>query len=93
VSGSPPRVGVLIGPSRLEEGLRMASALPLADSEVEIILTGPRLGGSDEIATHIETIQDFEIPVLARFQDERVTTATTEEIARRLTEYDHVLSF
>lgn len=91
--GRPRKVGVLVRPERVEEGLRMASALPLCDNEVEVILLGERLPGSDMIATHLDTLSLSDVPVLGTFTDPRVSTATTAELAARLPGYDHVITF
>ncbi len=89
----PPRVGVLLLSGRVEEGLRMASALPLADNEVEVIVLAERLPDSDALGSHLQTLDEFECPVFAAFSDERVTTLPTPELAARLPGYDHVISF
>lgn len=71
----------------------MASALPLADSEVEVIVTGSSLPRNEEVATHLETLADFEVNVLAPFDDPRVMPLDTSDLAARLGGYDHVITF
>lgn len=90
---TPPLVGVLIGPERIEEGLRMASALPLAENEVEVVLLGAALGDNAEIATHLDSLELEEVAVLAVFRDPRVETLSWQELKERIAGYDHVLSF
>lgn len=93
MSAQRRQVVVLVGPQRIEEGLRMASALPLADNEVVVVLTGEALPVSEEIATHLDTLELTEVPVLATFADPRVTTMDRREIAGRIRSCDHVLTF
>lgn len=93
MSEDPPRVGVLVRPDRVEEGLRMASALPLADSVVEVILTGTSLPATDAVATHLESLADFDATVLATFEDPRVDRLQAAELAARLGGYEHVITF
>lgn len=71
----------------------MASALPLADSTVEIGLLCDRLVDSEALATHLETIRDFEVPIWAQFTDARVTTLAASDLVAKLPDYDHVLTF
>lgn len=71
----------------------MASALPLADSHVEVILTGPGLPHTEEVATHLETLADFEVSVLARFDDPRVSPLATNDFVTKFRGYDHVVTF
>lgn len=71
----------------------MASALPLADSEVDVFLLGDRLSHTEAVDTHLETLREFECGVMASFADPRVETVTTTEMAARLTDYDHVITF
>lgn len=92
-AASPPMVGVLVLPGRVEEGLRMASALPLCDNEVEVIVLGERLPAGDVIDTHLDTLSLSDVPVLGTFTDPRVETATVAELAARLPGYDHVITF
>lgn len=71
----------------------MASALPLCDNAVEVILTGGQLPDTDEVAIHLDTLGISEAPVLAAFSDPRVTTLPLSELAARLQGYDHVITF
>ncbi|MDA8392586.1 MAG: hypothetical protein M0Z87_07260 [Actinomycetota bacterium] len=89
----PPFVGVIVQPDRAEEGLRMASALALGDNDVEVIVTGPALPDNDEIALHLDSLELEEIRVMCPFEDGRLETLSWAELASRLEEYDHVLTF
>jgi hypothetical protein len=86
-------VGVLVCSGRVEEGLRMASALPLAENVVEVIVLAEQLPDGEEMASHLETLEEFEAPVFAAFSDPRVTTLPVPELAAKLPGYDHVISF
>ena len=88
-----PRVAALIREGRAPEGLRMASALGLGDSEVEVVLLGSSLPHGDEIALHLDSLEIDEVPVLATFEDPRVQTITWQEIIARLEGYDHIITF
>lgn len=86
-------MAVLVRPDRVAEGLRTAAALPLADNEVDVVLLGSDLPETPEVALGLENLELSDIPVLGCFSDPRVDTVTAEELARRLGEYDHVLTF
>lgn len=91
--GQAPFVGVIVQADRAEEGLRMASALALGDNEVEVIVTGPSLLDNDEIALHLDSLELEEIRVMCPFEDPRMETLGWADLAARLEEYDHVLTF
>lgn len=87
------KIAVLINPQRDVEGLRMASALPLCDDEVEVILLGSSLSEEQDVATHLETLEFSDVPVFASFQDERITTTSWENIAQLIDSYDEIVTF
>jgi hypothetical protein len=93
VSDGPPQVLVLVTEKRVEEGLRMASALPLCDTRVDVYLLGRALPETQGIASHLETLTEFGAGVLAPFHDPRVKTIASREMAVQLTRYDHVLTY
>ena len=93
MSDGPRRVGVVVGPQRVTEGLRMASALALCDNEVDVVLTGESLADSDEIALHLDSLDLAEIPVSAAFDDPRVETMNWTALRRRLEECEHVITY
>lgn len=88
-----PFVGVVILPERAEEGLRMASALPLGDNDVEVIILGSKLPDTDEVAVHLDSLEMEEVRVRATFDDPRVTMTSSEELRLLWGEYDHVVTF
>lgn len=92
-AAEPRRVIVLVRPDRVAEGLRTAAALPLADNEVEVALLGAELPDTPEVALGLDNLELSDIPIYGCFSDARVTTATPEELMRRLGEFDHVLTF
>ena len=88
-----PYVGVIVRNGRVEEGLRMASALALCDNEVEVLVVADALPDNDEVALHLDSLDLEEIPVIAPFEDDRTEFATWEELSDKLKGYDHVLTF
>ncbi len=87
------KIAVLVNPQRDAEGLRMASALPLCDDEVEVILLGESLSDDPDIATHLETLEFSDVPVFASFSDNRITTTSWENIAKLMDSYDEIVTF
>lgn len=84
---------VLVRPERVAEGLRTAAALPLADNEVDVVLLGAELPSTPEVDLGLDNLELSDIPIFGCFGDSRITTATPEELVRRLGEYEHVLTF
>ncbi|MHB1535530.1 MAG: hypothetical protein ACYC1D_13160 [Acidimicrobiales bacterium] len=71
----------------------MASSLPLADNEVDVILIGSQLSVTEAVSTHLQMLLEFEVSVFATFLDPRVTTLPRDELAAKLPGYDHVVTF
>lgn len=87
------RIAVLVR-DRQAEALRMALGLLLLDDTVDVYVLGPALEATEETAQHLEAMREFETAIYsdsdAGAGAERLTT---EEIARRLAGYDHVLAY
>jgi hypothetical protein len=92
-AGGPKRVAVLVRAERLAEGLRMASALPLCDHEVEVVICASAINDGDaDIDTHLDTLELCDARVLGTFAHPRVQCMEPRELADKLAACDHVLT-
>ncbi len=79
---------------RQNEAMRMALGLILVDDRVDVFLLAGRPGQSPQDAQNLELMKDMGITVYS--SDKASADAaylSTEEIARRLLDYDHILPY
>lgn len=87
------KIAVLVR-GRESEALRMALGLTLADDLVDVYVLDRRLSGAEEDLLNLDLMSDVGIGVYSnRRDDPHAQYRPTEEIARRLLEYDHVLPY
>lgn len=87
------KIAVLVR-DRQGEALRMSLGLILLDDVVDVYVMGRKLEHSEEGALHLQTIRDMEMKICTDCRENAdIEFVATEEIARRLLEYDHVLPY
>ena len=87
------KIAVLVR-NRQGEALRMSLGLTLLDDVVDVYVIGRKLENTGEDALHLETIKDMDMKIYTDCKENAdLEFVPTEEIARRLAEYDHVLPY
>jgi hypothetical protein len=87
------RIAVVVR-DRQGEALRMSLGLLLLDDAVDVYVLDRNLEQTAENLPHLEAMKEFEVKIWTDAQPaEGVEHLPTEEIARRLLEYDHVLAY
>lgn len=87
------KIAVLVR-DRQGEALRMSLGLILVDDAVDVYLLDRKLEAAGEAAFHLETLKEMDIPVYTNCRDnEQMQYLQTDEIARRLPGYDHILAY
>ena len=79
---------------RQSEALRMAVGSILLDDDIHVYVLDHQLGKTEETALYLETLNDLDIPVFTNFADNHeLQYLAADEIARRLSGYDHVIAY
>ena len=87
------RIAVLVR-DRQSEALRMSLGLLLLGDEVDVYVLDRELEKTEETLLHLGTMKEFEVKMYANLgQGEDAEYLPTEEIARKLSQYDHVLPY
>lgn len=87
------RIAVLVQ-GRQAEALRMALGLVLLDDAVDVYILDRKLADTPDIRLHLATLRDFDFRLFTNQpENDGMEVLVTEEIARRLPEYDHVLPY
>jgi hypothetical protein len=87
------RIAVLVR-DRQAEALRMALGLLLLSDEVEVFVLDRPLSPTDDVRQQLDTVKEMEVPVYTNWgHQDGMQSLSTEEIARRLPGYDHVLAY
>ncbi len=87
------KIAVLVR-DRQGEGLRMGVGMILADDAVDVYVLDRALEKTDDNDLNIETMSDIDIKVFTNFKgNENMEYLTTEEIAQKILEYDHILPY
>lgn len=87
------RIAVLVT-DRQAEALRMSLGLLLLGDVVDVYVLDRELEKTEENRLHLETMSEFEVKAYSnRPENEGMECVPTEEIARRLAQYDHVLPY
>jgi hypothetical protein len=89
----PKKIAVLVR-GRESEALRMALGLTLMDDVVDVYVLDHRLASADEDLMNLDLMGEVGIKVYSNHPDDpHAQHRPTEEIARQLLEYDHVLPY
>ena len=87
------KIAVLVR-DRQGEALRMSLGLTLLDDVVDVYVMGRKLENTGEDALHLETIEDMDMKICTDCNENAdIEFIATEDIARSLLEYDHVLPY
>jgi len=87
------KIAVLVR-DRQGEALRMSLGLTLLDDVVDVYVMGRKLENTGEDALHLETIKDMDMKICTDCNENAdIEFIATEDIARSLLEYDHVLPY
>jgi hypothetical protein len=86
------KVAILVR-DRKGEALRMGVGATLADDEIHIFVMDDKLEPDDEMSLNLETMQDLDVRIVSNNPENPYEQMTTEEIARALPEYDHVIPY
>lgn len=87
------KIAVLVR-DRQSEALRMALGLTLMDDIVNVFLLDRKFDLSEADAANKELMQEMDIPFFSNHEGNADTEfVPTDDLARRLTEYDHVVPY
>jgi hypothetical protein len=87
------KIAVLVR-DRQEEALRMAVGLTLRDDVVDVYVLDRKTEDTEENALNIETLGDLSQRVYTNYAgNASLEYCSTEEIAKRLPGYDHILPY
>ena len=84
----------VLGRDRQEEALRMAIGIILLDDVIDVYIRDHQFEESGSIPLYMENIVDMEMNAFSNVKENKgVEYLSTEEIARQLLDYDHVLPY
>ena len=87
------KIAVLVR-DRQGEALRMSLGLTLVDDIIDIYVLDGKLEGTEQDHLNLELMKEMEMKIYSNYQgNEDVEYLSTEEIAHKLLEYDHVLPY
>jgi hypothetical protein len=79
---------------RQSEALRMAIGIILLDDIIEVYILDQKIEETEQNQLYLETIRDLEIKAYTNVEENHtIEYLPTEEIARQLSDYDHVLAY
>ncbi len=89
----PKKIAVLIG-ERQEEALRMSLCLTQVNEIVDVYVLDRKLERVGSTISHFDMIKMMDVPIYSNLADDGdLEYLSTDDIARRLIEYDHVLPY
>ena len=87
------KIAVLVGENQ-DEALRMGVSLTLADDEISVFVLDKKVASNDNNDLNLETMQDLDVSVFTNTSENAdLELLTDEEIASRLTDFDHVFMY
>ena len=87
------KIAVLVR-DRQGEAMRMALGIILLDDEIDVYVLDKKLEETEDNALNFETMNDMDMNVYTNFKENSdMKYLSTEEIAKKLTEYDHILPY
>ena len=79
---------------RQGEALRMAVGIILMDDTIDVYVLDKKIDDTESNQLYLETIQDMEMNAFTNVREnEMLQYLSTEEISRKLTQYDHILAY
>jgi hypothetical protein len=89
----PKKIAVLVR-DRQGEALRMSVGLILLDDTIDVYVLDRKVERNDENDLNLETMRDLGMNLFTNFTgNEGMEYLSTEEIAQKLLEYDHILPY
>ncbi len=87
------KIAVLVT-DRQGEALRMSLGLTLMDDAVHVYLVDKRFDFSEADSTNTELMKELNVEFFSNNREnEDAEHVSTEEMARKLTDYDHVIAY
>jgi len=87
------KVAVLVR-DRQGEALRMSVGVTLMDDSIDVYVLDRKVEKNDDNDLNIETIKDMGMKLVTNTKDNAgMDYVPTEELARKLLEYDHIVPF
>ncbi len=87
------KIAVLVR-DRQGEALRMAVGITLMDDVIDVYVLDRKVEETEDNDLNLETMKDLEMNVYTNCKDnEGLEYLSTEEIAQKLLEYDHILPY
>lgn len=87
------RIAVLVR-ERQEEAMRMAIGVTLADDIVDVYILDRKIEETEKNILNLKMMRDMKMQVFTNYKGNKgIKYLTTEEIAQRLLEYDHILPY
>ncbi len=88
------KIAVLVR-DRQGEALRMSLGLSLVDDIIDVYVLDGKISGTEQDQLNLELMKELEIKTYSNYKlgNEGMEYLSTEEIARKLLEYDHVLPY
>lgn len=87
------KIAILVR-DRQGEALRMGVGMTLADDEISVFALDREVEKTDDNDLNIETMGDLDVKVYTNFKgNENMEYISTEDMAQKLLEYDHILPY
>lgn len=87
------KIAVLVR-DRQEEALRMSIGLTLMDDVIDIYVLDKKINDSENNALNIETIKEMGMKLFSNCADNTdMEYLSSQEIGRKISNYDHVLAY
>jgi len=87
------KIAILVR-DRQGEGLRMGVGAMLADDLITVFVMDRKVEETDDNMMNIETMNDMDIKTYTNFKgNDKIEYLSTEEIARKLLEFDNILPY
>jgi hypothetical protein len=87
------KIAILVR-DRQGEGLRMGVGMMLADDLVTVFVLDRKVEDTENNMMNLETMNDMDIKTYTNFKgNENIEYLSTEEIAKKLLEFDNILPY
>ena len=87
------KIAILVR-DRQGEALRMGVGMILADDEVSVFILDREVEKNDDNDLNVETMGDMDVKIFTNFKgNENMEYVSTEDIAKKLPEYDNILAY
>ncbi len=87
------KIAVIVNENDVE-GIRMSVGLTLADDEVTVFLMDKKVNAADEsVAQNLEMLGDLDVKIYTNTPENTGEVLSTEEIAKRLVQFDSVIPY